>query len=335
MHKIFGILLSLTVINLNAYEDPNKFKDVDPKFVELVIVEPKQLVGYTVGDIIDRHITVSIKKPYQLIEESLPIVGYEKRYQGQLLGMTLRDIQFDKKISKDLSTYKISLKYQIFTNNVVAKPAFITADYYRLINPIEPDKVVKFRIPELTIATSPIAIYGAVKVEDDMSSFRGPLIIETIPSTLKVRYGIIGFVVSLLTLLYIYSRYTWLPKQNRFFSSVYRQYKKINTNEKEIEIEIEIENFVSALHHGFNQTINKALFINNKEQLFEKNNSFKHIESEINDFFKLSKAINFEKKTNFSSAEAIEWLVVFSLHCRMCERGLIIDSGDIKKLGFK
>jgi len=333
MHKIFGILLSLTVINLNAYEDPNKFKDVDPKFVELVIVEPKQLVGYTVGDIIDRHITVSIKKPYQLIEESLPIVGYEKRYQGQLLGMTLRDIQFDKKISKDLSTYKISLKYQIFTNNVVAKPAFITADYYRLINPVEPDKIVKFRIPELTIATSPIAIFGAVKVEDDMSPFRGPLTIETIPSTLKVRYGIIGFVVSLLTLLYIYSRYTWLPKQNRFFSSVYRQHKKINPNEKEIEIEI--ENFVSALHHGFNKTINKALFINNIEQLFKKNNSFKHIESEINDFFKLSKAINFEKKTNFNSAGAAEWLVLFSLHCRMCERGLIIDSGDIKKLGFK
>jgi len=329
MHKLFGILLFLSTFCLNAYEDPNKFKDVDPKFVELVIVEPKQLVGYTVGDIIDRYITISIKKPYQLIEESLPIVGYEKRYQGQLLGMTLRDIQFDKKITNDLSTYKISLKYQIFTNNVVAKPAFITADYYRLINPAEPDKVVKFRIPELTIATSPIAIFGAVKVEDDMSPFRGPLTIETIPSALKVRYGIIGLVVSLLTLLYIYSRYTWLPKQNRFFSSVYRQHKKINTNEKEIE------NFVSALHHGFNQTINKALFVSNKEQLFKKNNSFKYIESEINDFFKLSKAINFERKTNFNSAEAADWLVVFSLHCRMCERGLIIDSGDIKKLGFK
>ena len=329
MHKLFGILLFLSTFCLNAYEDPNKFKDVDPKFVELVIIEPKQLVGYTVGDIIDRHVTISIKKPYQLIEESLPIVGYEKRYRGQLLGMTLRDIQFDKKITKDLSTYKISLKYQIFTNNVVAKPAFITADYYRLINPAEPDKIVKFRIPELTVATSPIAIFGAVKVEDDMSSFRGPLTIETIPSNMKVRYGIFGFAISLLTLFYIYSKYTWLPKQNRFFSRVYRQHKKSNANKKEIE------NFVTALHHGFNQTVNQALFINNKEDLFKKNNSFKHIESEINDFFKLSKAINFEEKTNFKRDEAFEWLVIFSLHCRMCERGLTVDSGDIKKLGFK
>ena len=329
MHKFFSILLFFSVMGLNAYEDPNKFKDVDPKFVELAIIEPKQRVGYTVGDIIDRHITISIKRPYQLIEESLPIVGYEKRYRGQLLGMTLRDIQFDKKITKALSTYKISLKYQIFTNNVVAKPAFITADYYRLINPAEPDKIVKFRIPELTVATSPIAIFGAVKVEDDMSPYRGPLKIETISSNMKARYGVFGFIFSLLTLFYIYSKYTWLPRQSRFFSRVYRQYKKSNANKKEIE------NFVTALHHGFNQTINQALFINNKEELFKKNNSFKYIESEINDFFKLSKAINFEEKTNFKQVEAFKWLLIFSLHCRMCERGLIVDSGDIKKLGFK
>jgi mxaA protein len=329
MHKLFGFLIFLLTISLNAYEDPNKFKDIDPKFIELNIVEPNQRVGYTVGDIINRQITISIKKPYQLIEESLPIVGYEKRYRGKLLGMTLRDIQYIKKNTKDLITYKIFLKYQIFTNNVVAKPAFITADYYRLINPIEPDNVVKFRIPELTIATSPIAIFGAVKVEDDMSAFRGPLTIDKMPSNQKIRYGAVGFVISILTLFYIYSRYTWLPKQNKVFSSIYRKYKNKNATKKEIEL------LISELHHGFNLTINQALFTNNKERLFKKNKSFNYIEAEINDFFKLSKAINFERKNNFNLAETYAWLISFTLHCRMCERGLIIDSGDIKKLGFK
>ena len=97
MHKLFGFLKFLLTISLNAYEDPNKFKDIDPKFIELNIVEPNQRVGYTVGDIINRQITISIKKPYQLIEESLPIVGYEKRYRRKLLGMTFRDIQYIKK----------------------------------------------------------------------------------------------------------------------------------------------------------------------------------------------------------------------------------------------
>ena len=38
------------------------------------------------------------------------------------------------------SKFKINLEYQIFTNNVVAKPAFITADYYRLIDPNNPKR---------------------------------------------------------------------------------------------------------------------------------------------------------------------------------------------------
>ena len=31
MHKLFGFLIFLLTISLNAYEDPNKFKDIDPK----------------------------------------------------------------------------------------------------------------------------------------------------------------------------------------------------------------------------------------------------------------------------------------------------------------
>ena len=329
MRKLLSILLALLTTNVFAYEDPNLFKDVDPKFVELKIVEPKQLVGYTVGDIIDRHIILTINEPYRLIEESLPIVGYEKKYRGELLGMTLQEIKFNKKDSEKSITYEIFLKYQIFTNNVVAKPAFITADYYRLINPKDPDNIVKFRIPELTVATSPIAIFGAVKVEDNMSSFRGPLEIGTDTLIKKIRYGIVGLLLSCLSLLYIYSRYTWLPKQNRIFSHIYRQHKKITVDESGIK------KIIIALHGGFNETINQTLFIKNKHQLFKKNSNFKNIESEINDFFELSRALYFEKKLNMNSSETYAWLISFTLHCRMCERRLIVDAGDIKKLGLK
>ena len=329
MHKLLITLyLFIFSISVYGYEDPNLFKDVDPKFVELKIKDPEQRVGYTVGDIIDRQITISIKKPYRLIEESLPIVDYEKKYRGELLGMTLKEIKYTKKNNKESITYDIFLKYQIFTNNVVAKPAFITADYYRLINPADPKNVVKYRIPELTVATSPIAIFGAVKVEDDMSSFRGPLKKDVAPSVKKIKYGIIGFVISFLTLFYIYSKYTWLPKQNRIFSRIYRQYKKIPTDEEGIK------KFIAAIHGGLNQTINQTLFIKNKELLF-KNNSFKSIDQEINDFFKLSRTIYFEKKLDANPKEVFAWLIMFTLHCRMCERKLIIGETKIKKLGLK
>ncbi|MGA0730406.1 MAG: hypothetical protein ACO3N8_05360, partial [Methylophilaceae bacterium] len=75
-----------------SYEDPNKYPDLDEKFYSLSIQEPSQKVGYFVGDIIQRQIKLSIQEPYKLIEESLPIAGYEKRYRGQLLGITLREV---------------------------------------------------------------------------------------------------------------------------------------------------------------------------------------------------------------------------------------------------
>ena len=133
--------------NTFAYEDPRKYPDMDPKYVGISTLDPNQKVGYTVGDYINRVITLTVKEPFKLIEESLPIVGYEKRYRGQLLGISLKEIDVSKKIKDDLTTYTIRLKYQIFTNNVVAKPASITADYYRFINPNEPKKIKKFRVP--------------------------------------------------------------------------------------------------------------------------------------------------------------------------------------------
>jgi len=90
------LLFSLS-LNVFAFEDPKKYPDIEAGFVEIVIDEPQQKVGYTVGDLINRTIHLSIKKPYELIEESLPIVGYEKRYRGQLLGMDLRSSSFKKK----------------------------------------------------------------------------------------------------------------------------------------------------------------------------------------------------------------------------------------------
>ncbi len=102
MHKffIFLYIFIFTSTTTIAYEDPRKFPDIDPSFIELEISDPNQKVGYTVGDYITRQIKLKVKEPFKLIEESLPIVGYEKRYRGQLLGITLKDIDISKQFQK-------------------------------------------------------------------------------------------------------------------------------------------------------------------------------------------------------------------------------------------
>ena len=330
MHKLIFSFITLLLfsVQIYSYEDPKKYPDIDAKFIDLDIKDPEQRVGYTIGDIIKREIVFVVKKPYKLIEESLPIVGYEKKYRGQALGISLTKIDVKKNIGKSESEFKIKLEYQIFTNNVVAKPAFITADYYRLINPEDPKKVVKHRIPELTIAVSPISIFGDIKVENDMSPYRGPFKMEVDRHIENLKQSIIGLIICIILLLYIYSQFSWLPGQNKFFSYVYKK------NKKNKPLQQSNEKFIEDIHNSFNQTIGNTLFKDNKSILYKKNKNFKYIEKELDTFFNLSRNIFFEQNKKINHEAVHNWLLLFCKHCRMCERKLIVDEKDISTLIF-
>jgi mxaA protein len=71
------------------------------------------------------------------------------------------------------------------------------------------------------------------------------------------------------------------------------------------------------------------LFESNLGILLEKNKSFNNIKGEINFFFNLSRSIFFENSKSVDYEKAHSWLRVFSLHCRMSERRLIVDPKDI------
>mgnify|MGYP001365706363 CR=1 FL=1 len=324
MHKYLLIFIILFFSSsIFSFEDPKKYKDINPSFIKMTIKDPKQKVGYTVGDKISREIIFSVKKPYQLVEESLPIEGYEKRYRGQKLGVVLQNIKFTKEDKDDEVNYKINLIYQIFTNNVVAKPASVTADYYRLINPTDPENIVKYRIPSFTFAISPIAIFGDIKIENDMSPFRGPFYININNEKEFLKKTIVALALILIFLGYIWGRFTWIPGQNKIFSAIYKENKKLSPNPESIK------KFISDLHNGFNKTVNQSLFESNLEILFKKNKSFINIKQELHIFFDISRSIFFENSKSLDYEKIHSWLKSFSLHCRMCERKLIVDSKDV------
>lgn len=324
MRKYLLILILLCLSSsIFAYEDPKKYKDIDPSFIKITIKDPSQKVGYTVGDTISREIIFTVKKPYQLVEESLPIEGYEKRYRGQKLGVVLKNIKFIKETEAEETQYKINLIYQIFTNNVVAKPAFVTADYYRLINPANSENILKYRIPEFSFAISPIAIFGDIKIENDMSPFRGPFYINIQTENELLKKTFFGIILIIIILAYIWARFTWIPGQNKIFSTIYRNNKNTSASPENVK------KFITDLHSGFNRTINQSLFESNLGILLEKNKSFNNIKGEINFFFNLSRSIFFENSKSVDYEKAHSWLRVFSLHCRMSERRLIVDPKDI------
>lgn len=315
--------LSIILLQTNVYALETDFlPDVKNGIVSIKIKEPGRDVGYTVGDILTREITVTIKKPYVLVEESLPIVGYERRYKGQLIGIDLAKLDYSKETGKEANTHHISLSYQVFTNNVVAKPAALPGEYLRLLDTSSKDrKVYRYRIPSWSFSISPISVFGQVKIESDMSGYRGPLLLNASHLQTRLKVFIAVLAIALLTLLYMLGKYTWLPHMGGPFAKAYRSITKSKHNAEGMQLA------VSRLHDALNTSAGYSLFSNNLSAFLLKKPAFRHIQAELAQFFDLSRQVFFEANANKPLGEQEwAWLAQFCKQCRDCERGLIPDS---------
>ena len=67
----FSLVASLTTM---ANDEPSP--PISESAVKFTIVNPERNAGYLMGDFLDRTVTLEVKKPYKLVETTLPIVGY-------------------------------------------------------------------------------------------------------------------------------------------------------------------------------------------------------------------------------------------------------------------
>lgn len=316
--RIFYLLLAINVAPQTAFAiDSQNLPDVAPNIVTIRTIDPVRLVGYTVGDIIEREVILTIKAPYKLIETSLPITGYEKRYKGQVIGIELKNVSHTKVEHDGSATFDIKLAYQIFTNNVVAKNVSLGPEYLNLINTKDSKDLVKYRIPNLDIAISPIAIFGQVKIENNMSPLRGPLLLSNVKEK-KWLYISAGFLaISLLGLLYILGQRAWLPRMGGTFAKTHRALRKLpHTPEG-------LKQGVARVHESLNTTASMSVFSNNLEVFLAQKPNFSPMAAEIQQFFSLSRQVYFEPNALHNVGNnPQQWLQGFAHRCRDCERGL-------------
>lgn len=323
---LLTVMLSLSAAAAYAL-DVTKLPDVKDGIVSIQTQDPVKDVGYVIGDIVTRHITLTIKKPYVLIEESLPIVGYEKTYRGQPIGVYLSGLKHTKKDKGDRVVHQLTLDYQIFTSSVVAKRAAVLAEYLRLLNTESKKEVVKYRVPMWEFVISPLSVFGQIKVEDDMSQFRGPLLIDATRENTRFKILLALLVLSLLGLLYILGKGAWLPRMGGPFAKAYRTIKNQTDSPQGIQ------NAVSSMHAALNTSAGHSLFTDNLDLFLAKKPAFEAIKPEIQEFFGLSNQVFFEANANHKlGAEPITWLKQFCRRCRDCERGLVPDALSIKKV---
>ncbi len=314
-------MLSLSAIAAHAL-DSQSLPDVKAGVVSIQIQDPERAVGYTVGDVLTRHMVISIKKPYKLIPESLPIIGYQKRYRGQLIGIDLSDIKHSSKEHGDTVIHDLTLSYQVWTNRNVVKNGALPAEYLHIINVESKGKeVVKFRIPSFEFNISPIARFGQIKIEEDMSPYRGPLLLDSAPEKQRLKILLSILALSLLGLIYMLGKHAWLPRMGGPFAKSYRQIRKQASTPQGIQ------NAVSSMHAALNTTAGYSLFNDNLGEFLAKKPAFNAIKAEMQQFFGLSNQVFFEPSAQHQAGgDPLQWLTQFSRRCRDCERGLIPDT---------
>lgn len=315
------VLALLLNVSFTALANDEPSAEIPEGIVKLSKVDPDRNVGFLMGDILNRTITLEVKKPYKLIETTLPIVGYEHRYKGQVSGIELRIINHTKKENRDSTSYIINLGYQIFTTSPVVKPAILPAEIVKFQGPITADAkdgLVQYKIPPFYFRISPMAVFGAVKIEEDMSPLRQPILLQPYPEKQKLVACLIVLGFSLLGLLYILGSRAWLPLMGKPFAKASRQLRKLSAKNPE-----DLKLALSSIHKALNTTAKYSVFTDNVGAFLAHAPSFKAIETEIGVFFELSHKVFFDTQTSAShDAELLVWVKKFCKQCRDCERGL-------------
>ena len=311
-----GLMLALTLHLSTAVADVKPLPDVDPKFVTITETNPTRDAGYVVGDMLDRTVVIAIKKPYELVKESLPIVGYEHRWKGQLIGVELVDIKTKEKLKSDSATHTLDLRYQVFTTSKTVKHASLKAEILQVRN-LQTKEVFQLRIPFFDFRVSPLSIFGQVKLHEDLSPFVPPLLLDAGPEKRNLTLLAVLLGASLLGLLYIFGVYAWLPKMGGPFAKAYRDIRKMPDNAEGLQ------NAVARVHQSLNRTAGNSLFASNIAEFVASKPAFAPVSSQIQQFFNLSKQVFFEPNAAVQLDDNPKaWLLKFCRQLRDCERGL-------------
>ncbi|MFQ6333319.1 hypothetical protein [Methylophilus sp. 3sh_L] len=317
-HHLLYLMLcvvSLLSVSLNSAADVI-LPSVDNKFVSVQEINPGRDAGFVVGDKLQRTMILTVKQPYELIKESLPIVGYEHRYRGQVSGIELTAIDVEESKERQQTVYTIHLEYQVFKSGRVVKPAILRGEIVKLRQQGSKD-IKQFRMPSFNFRTSPLSVYGEVNLKNEMSPFVAPLKLHADKEWLMLKVAAVVLILCVLGLVYILGTSTWLPRMGGAFAKAYRKIGKLPEDAQGLQ------QAISTVHEAMHQVAGYSVFGNGVDQFLLQKPGFAPAKPEIERFFALSRQVFFDASTPLDlGAPPREWLKKFCRHMRDCERGL-------------
>lgn len=311
------VVLTICLLAASVYASADvQLRSVDSKYVSAQEINPSRDAGYVVGDKLERTLILTVKKPYELIEESLPIVGYEHRYRGQVSGIELSAIDVKVEPHADSTTHTLHLVYQVFKSGRVAKPAILRGEIVKLRHTGNKE-TRQFQFNSYGFRTSPLSVYGEVNLKQEMSPLIKPFTLSKAKEQRMFETAAAVLVLSLLVLVYIFGAYTWLPRMGGAFAKAYRKVSK------QPDTEQGLQEAISVVHQALQQVAGHSVFGNGIDRFVSEKPAYAPAQPELERFFSLSRQVFFDPKAAAElGMQPKQWLKQFCRHMRDCERGL-------------
>jgi mxaA protein len=279
---------------------------------KLRIQNPQKQIGYLVGDTFTRTLELDVKAPYKLSAASIPTKGLSQK------GIELSSVNVLEKQSSETTRYRIQLKYQIFTSGASVKKMELAKQPLKIIHA---GKSLNVSLPAWSFRISPLAVNGEVYIEQDMSPYRGPMLVDSTHTKYLLGIFLSITLLAALGLMYINADLAWFPGMGGPFAMSYRKINSLSTNNNTADIVL-TQQATTSIHHAFNQTYGENVFATDIDAFLLKHPAFANIRQEISHFFKESNHVLFAVNNNNRTHISIAALMQFCEQCRHCERSV-------------
>jgi mxaA protein len=289
-----GCLLAALAIGAHA----------DPQVLTAQSDQPRAF-GYSVGDVVTRHIRLQVPEGLKLVEDSLPRVG------GQGRAMELRRVTLQRTFRGTPET--LELEYQVFLAPRELRVLEMPPIELRFVGV---PRAQTLRIDAWPVSVTPLAAVDASPREGlgEMRPDREPMPIATEP----LRWRLIAWaaiaVLLLAYLAHVYIGLPWWNRRHRPFGLAWQALRGLPVQPDAAQRRRAFE----QLHAALNASAGEALFEPGLDGYVAARPRFAPLRAELGEFFARSRAEFFAAG---SAAIDGRWLREFCRRCRDAERG--------------
>lgn len=276
-------------------------------------VETPEVLGYTIGDLIEHRARLVLDAPYRLDESSLP----EARRLSSWL--ELRDVALHVDRGFGSITYDIELTYQIFNTasavrGIATPPVSLTV--------VDGEGTFPVIIPAWGFSVLPVAAAEEVPpgTLPSLRPSRAPPPVDLRPYELRITLLSVALLVGFAYLLYLNGTVPFLRRSNGPFARAHRRLKRLKHRPFEDPVRREA---YRHLHAAFNETAGHVVFAHDLEAFFAEQPRFRVVRETVESFYDESRRMFFVgEEQGGAGVASMAPLVRLARRFRDAERGL-------------